>query len=140
MIIIKSKFWLNWLFFNSLIRGFDFTSVSSLLTTHRTDKSSRLKFRKCTKKHLPQRLFFDKVAGLKSATFLKKDSGIGAFLWILRNFKEQLFLQNTSGGYFRTDQDPLPLLLIKSLQVRVVCIWCLVHATRKCICRLVKLS
>ena len=30
----------------------------------------------------------------------KGDSGTGVFLWILRNFKEHLFLQNTSSGCF----------------------------------------
>ena len=30
--------------------------------------------------------------------FIKKDCGTGVFLWILRNFKELVFLENTSGG------------------------------------------
>ena len=30
----------------------------------------------------------------------ERDSGRGFFLWILQNFKVQLFLQNTSGGSF----------------------------------------
>ena len=30
----------------------------------------------------------------------KKDSGAGVFLWVLWNFQEYLFLQNTSGGFF----------------------------------------
>ena len=30
----------------------------------------------------------------------ERDSGTGFFLWILQNFKVQLFLQNTSGGSF----------------------------------------
>ena len=38
---------------------------------------------------------FKKVAGLP-ATLLKKDSNTGAFLWILRNFYEKLYLWNTS--------------------------------------------
>ena len=36
------------------------------------------------------------------ATLLKSDSNTGAFLWILGNFQEHLFLQNTFGGCFWT--------------------------------------
>ena len=57
-------------------------------------------FAKFTGKYLYQRLFLDKVAGLRPATLLKKDSGTGVFLWILQNLQEHLFLQNTSGGCF----------------------------------------
>ena len=32
--------------------------------------------------------------------FIRKDFGTGVFLWVLRNFLERLFLQNTSGGCF----------------------------------------
>ena len=35
-----------------------------------------------------------------SGNFIKIDSSTGAFLWILRNVQEHLFLQNTCGGYF----------------------------------------
>ena len=71
VIIIKSKFWLNWLFLGSINLGIWFHFS---LTTRRTDRSSRLNFGKFTKKLLSQRIFFGKVAGLKSATFFKKDS------------------------------------------------------------------
>ena len=38
---------------------------------------------------------------LRPATFFKKrDSSTCVFLWILQNFLEHLFLQNTSGGCF----------------------------------------
>ena len=37
-------------------------------------------FAKFTGKHLCQRLFFNKVAGLRPATLLKRDSGTGVFL------------------------------------------------------------
>ena len=57
-------------------------------------------FAKLTGKHLCQSLFFDKVAGLRPATLLKKRSGTGVFLWILWNSEEHHFLQNTSGGCF----------------------------------------
>ena len=50
-------------------------------------------FAKFTGKHLCQSLFFCR---LRPATLLKRDSGTGFFLWILGNFSEQLFLQNTS--------------------------------------------
>ena len=43
-------------------------------------------FPKFTGKHLCQSLFFTKVAGLTPATLLKRDSGTGVFLQILRNF------------------------------------------------------
>ena len=43
-------------------------------------------FTKFTGKHLCQSLLFNRVAGLKPATLVKKDSGTGVFLWILWNF------------------------------------------------------
>ena len=52
-------------------------------------------FPKFTGKHLYQSLFLNKLQ-----LYLKKDSGTGVFLWILRNFEEHLSLQNTSGGCF----------------------------------------
>ena len=55
-----------------------------------TDRSSRPEvfckkgvlrnFAKFTGKHLCQSLFFNKVAGLRPATLLKRDSGTGVFL------------------------------------------------------------
>ena len=57
-------------------------------------------FAKFTGKHLCWSPFLNKVAVLKACNFVKKDSGTGVFLWILRNFLEHLFLQNTSGGCF----------------------------------------
>ena len=44
------------------------------------------KFSKFTEKHLHWSLSFNKVAGLRPATLLKRDSTTGVFLWILRNF------------------------------------------------------
>ena len=46
---------------------------------------------------MPESLF-NKVAGLRSPTLLKRDSGKGVFLWILWHFYRHLFLQNTPGG------------------------------------------
>ena len=50
------------------------------------------KFAKFTRKHLCQSLFFNKIAGLKPATLLKRDSGTGVFA----KFLGTPFLQNTS--------------------------------------------
>ena len=61
-------------------------------------------FAKFPGKHLCQSLFFNKVAGLRPATLLKRDSGTGVFLSTLRNFHDHLFLQNTSGGCFWKDE------------------------------------
>ena len=47
-------------------------------------------FAKFTGKHLCQSLFFNKDAGLRPATLLKRDSGARVFLWVLRNFYEHL--------------------------------------------------
>ena len=49
-----------------------------------------------------QRLFFNKVEGLRPATLFKKASSTGVFLWILLDFQEHIFLQNASGGWFWT--------------------------------------
>ena len=43
-----------------------------------------------TGKHLCCSLFFDKVAGLRPGTLIKKRLQHRCFLWILQNFKEQL--------------------------------------------------
>ena len=43
-------------------------------------------FAKFAEKHLCQKVFFDKVAGLRTATLLKKRLCKGVFLWILLNF------------------------------------------------------
>ena len=55
-------------------------------------------FAKFTGKHLCQSLFSIKLKALQ--LYQKRDSGTGAFLWILQNFLEHLLLQNTSGGCF----------------------------------------
>ena len=48
------------------------------------------KFAKFTGKHLCQKVFFDKVAGLPESLFRQRVSGTGVFLWILRNIWEHL--------------------------------------------------
>ena len=51
-------------------------------------------FAKLTGKRLCQSLFFNKVAVLRPAT------GTGVFLWILRNFQEQVFYRAPPGDCF----------------------------------------
>ena len=51
-------------------------------------------------RNLCQSLFFNKVASLRPATLLKRDSGKGIFLWILRNFLEHLFRRALPGDCF----------------------------------------
>ena len=46
---------------------------------------------------LPETLF-NKVAGLRPGTLLKRDSNTGVFLWILRNFKNTYFEEHLSTG------------------------------------------
>ena len=49
-------------------------------------KSLPKNFTNFTGKNLYQSLIFNKAAGLRPATLLKRDSGTGVFLWILQNF------------------------------------------------------
>ena len=51
-------------------------------------------FGKLTGKHLCQGLFFNKVAGLRPATLLKKDSGTGAFLLICEISENTFFTEH----------------------------------------------
>ena len=55
-------------------------------------------FAKFTGKYLCQSLFLIKLQALQ--LYQKRDSGTGAFMWVLRNFLQHLLLQNTSGGCF----------------------------------------
>ena len=58
-------------------------------------------FTKFTGKYLHQNLFVNNVAGQGQQHCFKKRPWHKCFLWILWNLGEQLFLQNTSGGYFK---------------------------------------
>ena len=58
--------------------------------------SSKQVFLKFSEKHLCWRLFFHKVAILK--TLLKRCFNTNVFPWDLQNFWEHLFLQNSSSG------------------------------------------
>ena len=57
-------------------------------------------FGKFTGKHLCQSLFFNKVPGLGLQLYLKRHSGTGVFLEILRNFPENLFYRTSLEDYF----------------------------------------
>ena len=57
-------------------------------------------FTKFTGKHLCQSLFFNKIAGLRPATLLKKGLWHRCFLVNFVTFLRTLFTQNTSGGCF----------------------------------------
>ena len=57
-------------------------------------------FAKFTGKHLCQNLFFNKVAGLRPATLLKKRLWHKCFPVNFAKFLKAPFLQNTSGGCF----------------------------------------
>ena len=54
-------------------------------------------FAKFTRKHLCQRHFLNKIAGLRPATSLKQSLSRRCFPVNFRNFLEQFFLQDTSG-------------------------------------------
>ena len=58
-------------------------------------------FEKFTVKHLCQSLFSIKLQAWGQQLYLKKGSGTGIFLWVLRNFKEHLFFQNNSWRLLR---------------------------------------
>ena len=52
------------------------------------------------------------MQALRTATLFKSDFNTGAFLWILQNFYEQLFLKNTSGGcFYRFDKVTVCLVM-----------------------------
>ena len=69
---------------------------------------------------MPESLF-NKVVGLVPVTSLKRDSGIGVFLWILRNFQKHLF--------YRT---PLALLLLTNEYSQSVSYFLLQHYFSEC--------
>ena len=87
-----------------------FRAMSTSVVKFCCEKSHRKKrwpevvlWKRCCKIHrktpVPEPLF-NKVADLRPATLLKRDPGTGVFLLILPNFKEHLFLQNTSSSCF----------------------------------------
>ena len=62
-------------------------------------------FSKFTGKHLCQSLFFNKVAGLRPATLLKKRLWHRCFPVNFEKFLRTPFVQNTSGGCFWKKKD-----------------------------------
>ena len=88
--ILTFRFWLLQPFFYNIFRS-----------SHQRCSVKKGVFRNFAKfvgKHLCQSLFFNKVADLR--LYQKRDSGIGAFLWILRNFKEHLVNTTSVVDYF----------------------------------------
>ena len=87
--------------FNSLL--FSFLTLNKYVLVARKEKLQKqlsgvffkkgfLKnFAKFAGKHLSQSLFCNKVPSLRSANLLKKDSGTGVFMWILKNFQNTFF-------------------------------------------------
>ena len=66
-------------------------------------KGVLINFSKFTGKHLCQRSLFNKAfIKVIEATLLKRDPGTGVFLWILQNFKEQLFSRTPPDECFWT--------------------------------------
>ena len=68
-------------------------------------KGALRNFSKFTGKHLYHSLFFNKVAGLRSATLLKKRLWQRCFPVNFAKFLRTLFLTNTSGGCFLRPND-----------------------------------
>ena len=87
---------------NTKTRVFLFTMSRSSRAEGFCKKGVLRNFTKFTGKYLYQSLFVNKVPGLrpKACNFIKKDSGTGIFLWILRKFEEHIFIKNTSAGCF----------------------------------------
>ena len=79
------------------------TSNSSAIETIILEEVLR-NFKKFTGKHLCQSLFFNKVAGLRPATLLKKRLWHRCFPVNFVKFLRTPFLQNTSDGCFDNTQ------------------------------------
>ena len=108
---IRKRFWLfqNWqdsstwtsetsenvylfVFISSFV-SFKYIYFFDVVRNHRSSRPEVLckkgvprNFAKFTGKHMCQSLLFNKLAGLRLATSLKRDSGTGVFLWTLRSF------------------------------------------------------
>ena len=77
-------------------------------SSHRTSsvrKGILRNFAKFTGKHLRQSLFFNKVAGLRPATLLKKRLWRRCFPVNFAKFLKTPFLQNTSGRLLLNDEN-----------------------------------
>ena len=69
------------------------------------EKGVLINFTKFTEKHPCKGLFFNKVAGLRPATLLKKSLLHRCFPVNFANFLRTTFLQNTSGRVPRMPRD-----------------------------------
>ena len=98
------------LFFSTIHYFAEYLPAASLSFNYLIFRSSRpyvfckngvlRNFAKFTGKHLCQSLYFNKVAGLRPATLLKKRLWHRCFPVNFVKFLRNLFLQNTSGGCF----------------------------------------
>ena len=118
---LKSLFWnlLTWSLKMSVV-DFNFNNVEGLALSCKWSflvlpplKSRRdvffkkyvlRNFAKFTGKHLRQSLYFDKVAGMRTATLLKERLWNRCFRVNFAKFLRTPFLQKTSGGYFWKSQ------------------------------------
>ena len=89
---------------NRFLKNYLSTKLFDIVRSSRPDvfckKSNLRNFTKFTGKHLCQRLFFNKIADLRSATLLKKKLWHRCFPVNFAKFLRTPFLQNTSGGCF----------------------------------------
>ena len=86
-LVTEADWWKTLL--RNLFRNFKNIKSKSPRSSHRkcsVKKGFLRNSAKFTRKHLWQSLFFNKVADLRAATLLKKESDTGVFLWILQNF------------------------------------------------------
>ena len=86
--VISSSLWWGGQFYSS--RYLIFHQFSEAATGGVLLKKVFLEISQNSQENTCARVFFNKVTG----------QGTGVFLWILGNFQEHLFLQNTSGGCF----------------------------------------
>ena len=77
-------------------------------------------FAKFTGNHLCQ-VSLANLAGWGLQLYEKRDSGTGAFLWVLRNFQEHLFYRTPLDNCFCDNYRPisLPLNIIKIIEILV---------------------
>ena len=71
-----------------------------------TKVSVRKQFRKIYRKTLCQSLFFNKFSDFWPTTLLKRDSGTGAFLWVLQNFQKRFLTEHlwTTPSVYRREE------------------------------------
>ena len=90
-------------------------------------------FTKFTGKHLRQSLFFEKVAGLRAATLLKKKLWHRCFPVNFVKFSRTTFLQNTFGRLLLDDTVHLTRLLLEALLYAYVKNVCFLPLFNECL-------